>query len=145
MNAITGPRSRPDTTTATIRDSSLSRSARVCRGSCSHDPHPMGERSSYRRGYSLASPGRLDGLPALRPPGWGEQPQLAGTGDRLGAGVSIELGVDVAHVGARRVARDAELGGNLGCFQVAGQVPENAQFGVAEVLHRRRHLAAGLG
>ena len=34
MNAIIGPRSRPDTTTATTRDSSLSRPARVCRGPC---------------------------------------------------------------------------------------------------------------
>ena len=78
---------------------------------------------------------------SAQPGGRREEPELARASDRFGAAVRVELRVDVTEVRLDRVDRDLELGGDLGRLQVAGQVPENTQFGGAELVECRRSVS----
>ena len=77
-----------------------------------------------------------------RPAGWRQQAELARTVDRLGAAVRVELGVDVAQVRPDRVRRDEQLGGDVGRAEVAGQVADDAELGLAELLAQRARRSA---
>ena len=83
--------------------------------------------------------------PSARPRPGRQQAELAGAGDRLAAAVGVELGVDVAHVRPDRVGRDEQLGGDLGRLEVAGQVAQDAQLGVAELVAQRGGIAPAPG
>ena len=92
-------------------------------------------RSGQRQDQGAARPSAQAG-------GGCQQPDLPGAGDRLRAGVRVELGVDVAQVRADRVRGDEQLGRDLGRLQVARQVSDDAQLRVAERLPQRRGVAA---
>ena len=69
---------------------------------------------------------------------WGEQPELPGTRHSVGATVCVELGVNMTQMCADRVRRDEQLGSNLRRPEVAGQVTDYTQLGVAEFIDRSR-------
>src|SRR6476646_7262872 len=75
---------------------------------------------------------------------WGKEPELPRPGDRLGAAVNVELGVDVAQVRPDRVGRNEQLGGDLGSLEVAGQVPDHAQLRRAEFVQEGSTLTLRL-
>ena len=72
--------------------------------------------------------------PAAAPVRGRDQPELPGPRHRIGATVCAELGVDVAQMCSDRVRRDEQLGSNLRCPKVAGQVTDYTQLGVAEFI-----------
>ena len=80
--------------------------------------------------------------PAVR---WREEPELTSAVDCFGAAVGVELGVDVAQVRSDRVRRDEQLGGDFRRAEVAGQVSDDAQLCLAELVDEGRWLATGLG
>ena len=103
-----------------------------------------GDASGVRRrlgadeGHHGHRPRLPDSEPRLeRPAGWRQQAELARTVDRFGAAVRVELGVDVAQVRPDRVRRDEQLGGDLGRAKVGGQVADDAELGLAELLAQR--------
>jgi hypothetical protein len=59
--------------------------------------------------------------------------------------VGVELGVDVPDVGSHGVRRDEQLGGDLGRLEVARQVAQDAELGVAERVEQRCRVGVRRG
>jgi hypothetical protein len=81
-------------------------------------------------------PGRPARAPHLAQPRGADQAQVPGALDGFGAAVGVELRVDVAQMGPDGVGGDVKLGRDLGGLQVARQVPDHPQLGLAQLLGR---------